>query len=576
MLFRFAIIKCAVFDLNKMAMFYNTSEDVNTIGYRHDILKNHISELEILSKQVMDAISIYPKCFDKFMASKYDYREQRDPLSESECQKTIRQYFNTEKLSNVVNNKLKHINTIIKYANSIGFESLDNMSCSDYKFKIEEKSGQHNLIEANKINSISLNFGSENKQKDEIITSNLYDFRDEHNKFKNKNKTIIENKKVLEKKLIDDTADESKIPVLFQCMPHSEDLDTIVRLNEKLLQTLANSDLIKNCDYTDLILDTQFDIVIRVVERQCSTRQGVLYCYGIIKHQTIVNNVICDHEDFFLELIQSNLIPNKNDTVYFNLKLQKLNAECNKIKLEIKKKKDDKPRFRHKNYIKLDFNIQTKNKFDIKIISETNILPDKISNENPIVQVVLKANHDLNTDLSFTEGTTILIKEHGIVINYFGSDIDDIHQLVEIDKPSCVIISNCKCKINMLKTIYKTEDGEIVEKYKKRYTTENIDPFCNAESHCRCNLKDNETLIYAESKIVLSKEKVQNMCIDFVNAKPLLLYGTSIDINGACKFKITKTTQQKNNLEDGLGYIAVYGLCFMLMVMIIRFLYMLL
>ncbi|KAM0687671.1 hypothetical protein COBT_001081 [Conglomerata obtusa] len=284
---------------NSLSQYYQTG--LNNTGMP-DIIYDHVENqnikndgFELMAKFAIDGIIVTGQKYNKDYLSKNDLEKKESYQRQNSLyRRQILTYNFTNKKppkikTNYTTNRKQNIfeRNTTQRTNNMQPATLNSMQ-NIYDALVErEKKSQ---FEEQDIDDKKLQ--SSRKQSD---------FRLQANKAaKNQTSNVIMTKRFIEdsihieeEKYTFNPMDEVRIPVIIQYMPIKPDTETFERLNNKLKESLEDTNLIENCDFFDLKFLVAPELSIRLIERQCNNRQKGIICYGFLKNKKILNGVEC-------------------------------------------------------------------------------------------------------------------------------------------------------------------------------------------------------------------------------------------------------------------------------------------
>lgn len=398
-----------------------------------------------------------------------------------------------------------------------------------------------------------------------------------------------------------DINEETKLHVLIQCMPLNNDTATMEELNKKLQGTITNAINSEDCKYFDLNSREDSEITIRIVERQCNDRNDGVICYGLIKNNKIFSSVKCGLG--FAKILNTRSDTNsiENGLKYYIYTVQTKISACNNAALLTEKinennhdainasstnsnqtRTNEELNDAQNRIIELDLECREEKPLitenGIANVTQIIIFIQKHATNNPMDQIMTQRNplksaiKNANASsvpisaIDFNETLSIIIWKNKSINYYSNSNLFNLNEIDQLEKPYCLVYSICDCEVNNMKTTYDQKRSNSDNNYDGNFTSKNDEfskPACEINAQCSCYAKKSEMDISIHKNIKNIQSDALYKCFDFLKTEVLSKYSTYTSQKGKCLFEFEKLSYQNSttyeNYKEYVGYILMSG-----------------
>ncbi|KAM0688150.1 hypothetical protein COBT_000598 [Conglomerata obtusa] len=398
-----------------------------------------------------------------------------------------------------------------------------------------------------------------------------------------------------------DIHEENKLHVLIQCMPVKNDTATLEILNKKLQGTLTNPKNSEECNYFDLNSREDSEITIRIIERQCNDRNDGIVCYGLIKNNKIFSSVKCGLGFAIIPNTKSNTNSIQNGLNYFVYSVQTIIPGC--INAALLTEKINENNYDAINASTTNFN-QTQTdgelndannrtaELDIEFGEKHHLMTENgIANVTQVIIFLQKYATNKSMDqimtqrnplkeaienayassvpifaIDFNETLSILIWENKSINYYLNSKLSNLDKIDQLERPYCLIYSNCDCEVKNMKTTHEPESSNSDDHYDGNFTgipDESSISKCEINAQCSCYTKNSEMDIAIYKNIKNIQSDALYKCFDFLKTEVVSKYSTYTTQKGKCLFEFEKSKHQNSTtyekFNEYVGYILMSG-----------------
>ncbi|KAM0688635.1 hypothetical protein COBT_000097 [Conglomerata obtusa] len=576
-----SIISCAMAPIQNILRNLTIARNLTTSAHDQINMLMREDDLDILEKSVNESINNYSHA--------YENKKQQSNLNLNFNKQMRRQILNRKRraihnqitknkkdnLEDSKTNYITHENLDTDYSinnpfNSSIINTITQTIISDYDKKDQidfEETGHNNLIDNND-GSMNNNPDYAKYKVDKNDEADTIDANSSVKYKKHKERSVRNFDHTL------DLSNSNNIPFLKKCMPISSDITTMDRIKIKLMETIVDPTLKKNCDYFDITLNEHPDIILRIVERQCSDQKVEKLCYGELHDKAIIFNVIC-------ETIPNNM-NEKNKLINTFRKLLDSREELMQdscFSNSISQKDGDMVLGDTQNQILADNSVKNitlvllsyinngqnldKNKV-FEMDNESDVIKNNTMQEEQLIderetlnfppsktffeKIIKDAKDNPITEITYNEKLEVFIGEKNFRYDNYYFQISDVFDMYKNEKIYCIISSICNCKIERMKTDYDVTKKKTYI-YKNMFDlfrkTNDSDLICVIHVNCICHAENSKIGIKVQNNVTGLDLETLNICKKILNEKTIARYEKQKSHVGSCLIEFKNFVKNK-------------------------------